>query len=453
MRFSSHFLSKCFEQEIHLNADSISTDSRSIQNHEAFVAIKGERFDGHDFVDQAIKAGARFAIVEESGLAKVKADKSKLIIVKNSIEALRKMAAAYRDLLSCKIFAIGGSNGKTTTKEFLAFLCSQLLGAERVFKTKKSENSILGVAISLLQIKNEEVAILEVGIDEAGWMEKHLHLIRPHYGLITSIQEEHLERLKSIENVAKEELKLLEYLKENNGCFAANVDSQWIKSEKFPQTSLRYSLDERADIEGLFQGNQYLHAFGLLWKNPLPGKHNAQNLLAALTGLRLIFPDLSMDQLKQLHSQIHQFKGEAHRSNWIELPNQIYIFDDCYNANPGSMESSLMTFQELSHGHPRRLVVLGDMLDLGEQSEQAHRRILNLAIVLGFDEILLFGLHFEKAFKLLPAREAKNVKSFTDYPSLEEYLKSRVQERHSIFLKGSRGMRLERLLSIWSSKT
>src|SRR5205085_4819711 len=134
--------------------------------------------------------------------------------------ALRQMAKAYRSTLKIPIFAVAGSNGKTTTKEWLAFLLKELFSAAEIFKTAKSNNSILGIALSLLEIRKEKMAVIEIGIDEPGWMKKHLEVVSPDFGVITNIGEEHLNRLKNIETVAKEELRLLEYLRKNKKAFA-----------------------------------------------------------------------------------------------------------------------------------------------------------------------------------------------------------------------------------------
>lgn len=176
--FSQAFLSKALDQKIKLRKPAlrISTDSRHIRKGDLFAAISGEKFDGHDFVHLASKAGAVGAIVSSKtfkNFDQIPKDFN-LIRVKNTTEALRKLAQSHRRRLKIPVIAVAGSNGKTTTKEWIAFLLGQIFGPQNIFKTQKSNNSILGIALSLLQIGDEKIAVIEIGIDEPGWMDKHL---------------------------------------------------------------------------------------------------------------------------------------------------------------------------------------------------------------------------------------------------------------------------------------
>ncbi len=357
------------------------------------------------------------------------------------------MAKLYRESLNAKFIAIGGSNGKTTTKEFAYFLLQQLFGETRIFKTKKSENSILGIAMSVLQIRQEEIAVIEVGIDEPGWMKQHLEIVQPTFGLITTINEEHLEKLKDLETVAKEELFLLDYLRDHNHSFAANMDSPHIREQKFPSQHLTYGVQEAAQVEGFYSPPNLLHAFGVPFHNPLPGKHNAQNLLAALSLCRLLSPELSIPTFQDLAGSLSQFKGEAHRSLWMQFEKNVQVFDDCYNANPTSMESSLQSFVELAAGMPM-IAILGDMRELGAKAMQAHQRIINLASVMGFQQIILYGPEFMRAAETLLVLP-ETVCVFEDFSDVEEEIREILQSGQAFLLKGSRGMKMERILKVF----
>lgn len=420
-----------------------ATDTRALKPGEVFVAIKGDQFDGNHFVEQALKQGAAFVICENS---------SKLdgeVVVHDSVEFLREAAQLKRSTFeNVQIFAVAGSNGKTTTKEFLSYLCQLCFGEENVYKTLKSENSVLGLAMNLLRIEDHhQVAILEVGIDEPGWMKKHLELMQPNFGIITTIQEEHLHKLKNIETVANEELQLLYYIVKSNGGFAANLDSEWIRLEEMPKNHLSYSLERRADIEGGFRSPGILSAFGVEWANPLSGKHNAQNLLAALTALRLLKTDLKRTDLEFLSQNIKYFKGEAHRSKYFETGNAVFVYDDCYNANPSSMEAALQTYLELSEGL-HRIAVLGEMKELGSSSTASHTRILNLALVSGFEKIFCYGEEFKKAMDLSKS-PAESLSYFDSMEELKKAVQESISSYQSYFIKGSRGNRLERLLDLF----
>ncbi len=454
--FTRSFLGESLGKSILKGQDfgRIWIDSRSVQSGDLFAAVPGEKFDGHDFVAAAAQAGALGAIVSKTNFK----DKESLpqdfclIQVPDTTEALRSIAKAHRQRLKCQIFAVAGSNGKTTTKEWVAYLLGLLHGPDQVFKTLKSNNSILGIALTLLQVRSQPYAVIEIGIDEPGWMEKHLEIVQPDAGLITTIEEEHLENLKNIETVAEEELKLLRFLKLKSGKFAANMDSPWISSQSFPSHTLTYSLDGNSDIEGKYVPPRSLLAFGLTFLNPLAGKHNAQNLLAALAAVRLLHPSLNQASLKRLAEQTTKFVGEAHRSLWLEFGRDVRVFDDCYNANPSSMEKALETFVEVSRGCKQKLV-LGDMRDLGEARTKAHARILNLAMVSEFDEIFLWGEEFSKAWQAasklpLPSDKLK-VSAFTDFESLKKAVRSSIRPADCYFVKGSRSMGLERILPLF----
>jgi len=454
--FTRDFIAKSLNQSLPQGADfaRIWTDSRSVQPGDLFAAVPGEKFDGHDFVHQAFESKAYGALVERTNFKGRERLPSEfcLIEVSSTTEALRSLAASHRNRLHAKIFAVAGSNGKTTTKEWIAFLLSSLHGPEKIFKTLKSNNSILGIALTLLQIRQQSYAVIEIGIDEPGWMEKHLEIVRPDFGLVTTIEEEHLENLKNLETVAEEELKLLKFLAQTSGGFAANIDSPWIASHLKPANCLTYSLDGAANIEGRYLAPRYLSAFGQTFLNPLAGKHNAQNLLAALTAVRLIDPSLQLETLQELSQKTAQFSGEAHRSLWLEYGRNVRVFDDCYNANPSSMERALETFVEVSKGCKQR-VILGDMLDLGEARDKAHARILNLAMVSDFDEIFLFGEAFSKAWETasrlpLPSSGLK-VSAYKDFEVFQKAVKSSILPADCFFIKGSRGMGLERILPVF----
>lgn len=432
----------------------IWSDSRSLQSGDLFAAVPGEKFDGHDFIVEAAKAGALGAIVSQESFKNQESLPKDfcLIHVSDTTEALRCLAKSHRQRLQCQIFAVAGSNGKTTTKEWVAYLLGILHGPDQVFKTLKSNNSILGIALTLLQVRSQRYAVIEIGIDEPGWMEKHLEVVQPNAGLITTIEEEHLENLKNIETVAEEELKLLKFLKDSSGMFAANVDSPWIEKQSFPAKTLTYSLDRRADIEGKYLAPRTLLAFGQTFLNPLAGKHNAQNLLAGLAAIRLLHSSLEQESLRKIAEQTTKFVGEAHRSLWLEFGRDVRVFDDCYNANPSSMEKALETFVEVSRGCKQKLV-LGDMRDLGDSRTKAHARILNLAMVSEFDEIFLWGEDFSKAWQSasklpLPSDKLK-VSAFTDFDSLKKAVRSSIMPADCFFVKGSRSMGLERIIPVF----
>lgn len=446
---SNKILSQFFPQlEASEKIEAISTDSREALDSKVFVGIEGENFDGAQFAKDALKKGAVAAIVSKRAADSYDLHGLKgIIVVDDSLEWLRKLAHEYRRELNSQILVVGGSNGKTTTKEMLAHLFESIYGKEKVFKTKNSENSILGIALSLLRIRSEDYVILEVGIDEPGWMEKHLEILHPQFGLITTINEEHLSKLIDLETVTREELRLLNYLREKAGAFAANMDCEALRLEELPQNSITYGLDVKADIEGRFLEPDRLHVFGHELKIELPGKHNAQNMLAALSLLYLFDPYGFRESLHKLPELVEGFIGAAHRSKLHRLSNGILVFDDCYNANPSSMEKSLGSFCKLAEGLSKT-VILGDMLDLANQSKKMHTRILNLCAVMDLNEILLFGPLFQEALQELK-NPPQNIRHFSDFSELKSHIQNKIEGFQAFMLKGSRAMKLERLLDVF----
>lgn len=428
----------------------IETDSRIALDGALFVAIKGERFDGHDFVTQSFQKGALAALVQRNWVNPIPENEKKLIRVDDPIESLRELAKHYRSQLKTTVIAVGGSNGKTTTKEWIAHFLAELHGQTEVFKTKGSENSILGVALSLLRIRNEKFSVLEIGIDEPGWMQKHLELVQPDSGVITSIAEEHLERLKNIETVAKEELRLLDYIEEKRASFALNLDCSWIQKRSTTTDHLSYSLtkSQRADIEGIYLSPNRLSAFGEIFESPLPGQHNAQNILAALTCVCLSHPEMSRQEIKKLAASCSRFEGAKHRSQILRKEPDLLIFNDCYNANPNSMAKALETFFEIAKKY-EKILVLGDMRELGEQSETAHRRLLNEALVSEARVIYLTGASMKKSLSQLSTSDQKRFLHFDSLEDLKKSLKSEIKSNQAFLVKASRGIGLESVLEIF----
>jgi UDP-N-acetylmuramoyl-tripeptide--D-alanyl-D-alanine ligase len=456
MAFSSEFIGQALNKRVQLSAAAkrISADSRSFHAGDLFAAIRGETFDGHQFISEAAAKGGVGAIIDRDLPTDLKLPSSfSLIQVEDVTLALRQLAAAHRVRLKTKLFAVGGSNGKTTTKEWISFLLEKLDGPNQVFKTKKSENSVLGIALSLLQIREERWGVIEIGIDEPGWMDQHLSVVQPDAGLLTMITEEHLAKLISIEVVAEEELKLLHHLKDREKPFAVNQDDSRIAAFPSAPNSLTYGLKRPAMIEGSYVKPQSLHAFGCTWKQALPGVHNAQNLLAALTAVRILKPDLKMDELRALSQSTGEFQGEAHRSLWLQFPQSIQVYDDCYNANPESMEAALRTFLEVSDGC-RQKAIWGDMRELGAQSQKAHQRLLNLAAVVNMDEVFLFGPEFARAYNTLEKSLALSQTKFRvceEWSDLESAVKKSLSPADTFLVKGSRGMKMERILDLFST--
>lgn len=448
MRVTASVFERCFPSfETSSSTLRICTDSRQLEKGDVFFAIKGENFNGHDFLQKAIDRGALALVVDQSHS---KPPDTTIPILKeaDTTEAIRRLAGLHRESLQTKIFCVAGSNGKTTTKEFLAFVLEKKIGAAFVHKTQKSENSILGLALSLLRMtEHHHYAVIEVGIDEPGWMKKHLELLKPDFACITNIQEEHMAGFKSIEKVAEEELQVLEYCRRNQKAFVANLDNHFIRSAELPSRYWSFALNHSAQVEGLFSSPNILSVFGTRLACPLPGQHNAQNLLCAITSLQAIFPDSRLEDFHFIFDKLREFKNADHRSEVFFTTEDSLVYDDTYNANPGSMEAALEGFNEVASGYSK-MAIIGDMLDLGEHSLNAHKRILNLLSVMDFQYIIVLGAEFHKAAANLHLPDHR-FSLCHDLDEARNLIKEKRSSYQGFFLKASRGVGLERLLDLF----
>jgi len=446
---------------------SISTDSRSIKEGELFWALKGERFNGNDFVIDAVKKGAKGAVVcDTKVLDKLdgldRAATSPLILyVDDCLLALDKFASFWRKNLDLKVVGITGSCGKTTTKELLYLVLSSIWPTE---KTQGNFNNLIGLPLTIFSIpKGTKWAVLELGINQEGEMEKLVEIASPDVAIITHIGPSHLEGLGSIEKVAQEKGRLFESIGKDGLCIV-NLDNKWVvnASKNTKARLVGYSIGEtRADLknieshircisfkpEGLntlmlldFDGKRY--DFML----PLIGEANVQNTLCAAAssyGLGIepitILGALSMAKTLKGRLQVH------------ELSEKITIIDDTYNANPASMSASLNALVKWGSG--LRVAILGDMLELGEQEVALHEQVGRKVAELGIDVLITVGslsrhialgakeaglasdriLHYEEVYQLLD--DLKKL--------LDKLTKS---NKITILVKASRRLRLERIV-------
>ena len=339
--------------------------------------------------------------------------------------------------------------GKHNTKELKAAIIKGKW-TNQVLKTSGSQNGFLGIPMTLLELRPEhKAAVVEVGIDEVGAMEKHLPIVAPTASLVTAIGPEHLEKLMDLETVAREEKLALTYVDTNNGITVLNLDDPWLAplatSLKGPK-GIGFTLGEKASQKTLCgqlstdETVLTVSGLGLSKKDfdlPLPGRHNAQNLLGAI-GMALVHglkPDEIRDGLKT-------FKGAEGRSQIRTLPGGHRVLCDYYNANPPSMAAGLELLATQSHG--RKWACLGDMLELGSQEEGFHRELATLIVQKEIDRVLLFGPRMKWLFDELKHRAFKgHVSHFTTHFDLAQALFQGVSPGDSILIKGSRSMKME----------
>lgn len=421
----------------------VSTDSRQVQQGDVFFALKGERFDGHDFVDQAA-ATAAAVVVEREPAAR---GSCAVLVVDDTKKALGRLAGEYRKDFAPRMVAVCGSNGKTTTKELLAAVLRQRFST---LASEASFNNDIGVPLTLLKLqRSHAAAVLEAGTNHPGELEPLLKMIHPEFGIITSIGREHLEFFGSLEGVAEEEGKLAERLPQT-GKLLLDGDTPW--STRIAQrthatvtcvgwgeqNSWRISRF-RQDRQGItFRVVAPVEQLSGEYRLGLLGRHQALNALYAI----VVAADLGLMRAEIEHGLLECKPAKMRLQLWEA--NGVRVLDDAYNANADSMTAALRTLQELPC-KGRRVAVLGDMAELGAESERAHEEVGRRAAESGVGQLFAVG-------KMAPvtargARQAglNRVMEFNDVDAAAAAVKSFVKEGDLVLLKASRAARLERL--------
>ena len=438
----------------------ISTDSRKIQPGALFVAIQGEKFDGHEFIGDVIKKGAwgilcrrDFKIAEPKGLH--------IFPVENPLNAYRRLAGHWRKQFSVPVIAVAGSVGKTSTKELLTAALRGRFG--EVLRTQGSQNGFVGIPMTLLELRpSHEVAVVEVGIDEPGTMEQHMALVAPTTSVLTTIGPEHLEKLRDVPTVAREEGIALTSVAQSGGTIAVNLDDPWIRPHFNTLKTARkigYTLDRnRANtyatdliLIGSFSDSGTLSVSHpdlgeCSFKPPLPGRHNALNLMAAIAVS--IAVGLTFDQIKK---GLKTFEPPDGRSELREFSDGTQVVCDYYNANPDSMEAGLELLTDIARkksGKSKKLntrwACLADMLELGPDEDRFHRELAGPLMRLKIENILLFGPRMKSLRDELSNRGFQgSVDHFEKQSELTSRLISGVHSGDAILIKGSHSMKME----------
>jgi UDP-N-acetylmuramoyl-tripeptide--D-alanyl-D-alanine ligase len=430
----------------------VCTDSRQVIPGDVFFALRGDRFDGHAFVAEVAKKGAVGVVVEDSR-APQSLPGCAVIGVEDTRKALGSLAARYRSDFRLPIVAVGGSNGKTSTKELIASVLKQKLAT---LWSEASFNNDIGVPLTLLKLeKSHEAAVLEVGTNHPGELAPLVRMIRPDYGVITMIGREHLEFFGDLSGVAREEGWLAELLPPSGKLFI-NGDNEWAQQigARSRARTVRLGLGEnndwrareiRLDNSGItFRVDAPEPEFSGEYRINMVGRHQALNALYAVAlGQQL---GLSRAQIAQ---GLAECKPSKMRLQLWEL-NGVRVLDDAYNANADSMLAALETLQELPC-KGRRIAVLGDMAELGGHNEAAHAEVGRRAAELGVGQLFAVG-------KMAPvvaraAREAglNRVFEFADVETAGAAVKSFVKDGDVLLLKASRASRLERISHLLKS--
>ena len=430
----------------HLRVSRMQSDSRKVRSGDLFVALKGAKADGHDFAETAINHGAVAALV-----SRPISEKLPSIEVEDTLRAYGEIAAGYRKLTGVKVVGITGSVGKTTTKEMTA---SVLEAAYHTAKTEGNHNNNLGLPMTIMDMpENTEVAVLEMGMNHSGEMEYLSDIARPDLAIITNIGTMHIEHLGTREGILQAKLEIMRGMPDDGaGVFNGDEPLLWNiraigKHKKYYYGIENHACDVTAtDIVELDDGVRFVvHGFGQQFELfvPMLGRHAVYNALAATTvGLLLgVKPE-------QIQARFSSFHNTGMRQK-IYVKNGVTIIEDCYNAGPESTEAALDVLAGIKTDG-RRIAVLGDMLELGNRSAAEHYRIGRLAVGKA-DLLLTYGEHSVRTLTgaITGGMNPKNTDHFDTHEAMAHMLKMRVSEGDVVLFKGSRGMRMEKVLQLF----
>jgi UDP-N-acetylmuramoyl-tripeptide--D-alanyl-D-alanine ligase len=428
----------------------VSIDTRKIEKGNLFVPFKGENVDGHQFVRQAIEKGAAAALWDKSVPNPPK--DIPVLVVDDPLLALQSLANQYRHQLDLKVVGITGSNGKTTTKDMVA----NLLGTKyKVHKTQGNYNNHIGLPLTLLSLpKDAEVAVLEMGMSGFGEIELLSEISQPDAAIITNIGESHLQDLGSREGITKAKLEIVQGLKEG-GLFAYYGDEPLLKAQVKDLSLKHVETFGRSEENTISPVNIEMNNDGSrfetsLYKGeefflPVLGQHNIHNALAAI----LIAKEFGVT-VEEMKRGLKSLKLTQMRMEMKEGRKGEKIINDAYNASPTSMKAAVQLVSELE-GFNTKILVLGDMLELGDNEKDFHLEIGRMIDPEKIQHVYTFGKLGEFiATGALESFSPENVHSFQDKNELSQELKNRTRGGELLLFKASRGMKLEEVIEALS---
>ncbi|PIU41609.1 MAG: UDP-N-acetylmuramoyl-tripeptide--D-alanyl-D-alanine ligase [Candidatus Omnitrophica bacterium CG07_land_8_20_14_0_80_42_15] len=428
--------------------EKLSIDSRTIPKDALFIAIKGERFDGHDFIKKALKKGAIGVIV--SKLSLVTSHQSPVTIqVKDTIKALGDIARHRRVSSKTKVIAITGSNGKTTTKDILA---SILKKNSTVLSTRNNENNNIGLPLTMLRLKKEKFCVLEMGMNHFGEIEYLTKIALPDIGVITNIGPSHLEYLGSIEDVFKAKCELIENMDKGKILVIGGDDPYLNRIKKSNARVIKFGLRERNDFKAtsvrFVKGGWNFDVKGKYnIRLNLLGRHNIYNALAAVA-----VGEILGLKIKDMQSSIKRFKPVYGRLELKEIKG-IRIIDDTYNSNPASLNHAIEALTECET-HGKRILVSGDMLELGETSKYFHESVAGVIKDSMIDMLITVGKNSRKTY--LAAKKygiKKDLKHFDKAEEAGRFLKNVTRRGDLVLVKGSRAMKMEGVIGCFTTSS
>ena len=421
-------------QKIHslfLINNSVSIDTRNILSKDIFFAIKGPKFDGNKFINEAIRKGCSYVISDDYKASK---ESDKIIYVKDTVIALQDLANFHRKFLKIQIIAITGSNGKTTSKELIF---NVLKSRYKTTATKGNLNNHLGVPLTLLSMNKEtEIGIVEMGANHLKEIDLLCKIAEPDFGYITNFGDAHLEGFKSLNGIIKGKCELYNYLIDNNKVIfynsknteQSNIINNYTNSFSFGSNSKsnciinKLKSDNRISIK--YKNNSIV--------SNIYGDYNFENISIAIA-----IGDYFKIDLKLIKQGVESFIPENNRSQILKKRNNTIILD-AYNANPSSMDLAISSFDNINTTN--KMIIAGDMFELGETSDKYHQQIINYLEKLTNTLTYVVGVNFCKT------NHSKKIKSFPSTKELINNISKLNISNYSILIKGSRTMQLEKIV-------
>ena len=413
-------------------AHGVCTDSREILPGSLFVAILGDRFDGNNFAEDALERGANIALVSRD-IAVSKGQAA--VVVENTGRMMLELARNWRRRFDIPVVGITGSAGKTTTKEMLFCALSQKYNTH---KTKRNLNNEIGLPITLFNLGEEHTAaVVEMGMSARGEISRLAKAACPTVAVITNIGLNHIEHLKTEENILLAKLEVLDGL-DKNGTLILNADDPYLKSVR--DTGFKtvfFGIENECEYRAENVSGEYFEIMGRGVRLPVAGKHNIYNALAAIATAHECGVPIS-----DAAAGIENFKTDGIRQSIVTTKEGVHIICDYYNASPHSTSAAL---EVLSESNGRKIAVLGDMLELGEYAKESHQKIGEMVYSKGIDALVTVGRLSHYTAEAARALGLECIHGFDNNQDAAEYLKGFLKDGDYVLIKGSRGMKMEEI--------
>lgn len=421
----------------------VCTDTREIKKDAIFFALKGANFNGNEFAEKALEQGCSLAVIDEEKYKKG----DNYLLVNDVLAALQQLANYHRKQLNIPVIGITGSNGKTTTKELIHAVLSKKY---HTLATKGNLNNHIGVPLTLLSItKEHEIAIIEMGANHQGEIQLLCEIAEPDFGIVTNIGKAHLEGFGGIEGVKKGKGELYRFIENKKGKIFVHADDDVLMEIIGTNDKVTYGTKKLYDIVGAMIQSNESEFISLQWSTRytaasmksspvinthLVGVYNYYNLLcAACVG------NYFKVEIEKINEALSEYLPTNNRSQLHKTANNTLILD-YYNANPTSMEAAIENFAKLNQ--PNKMLVLGDMLELGNESESEHAKIVELVNQKNIPNVILVGEYF------MQAGQNSNAKTFKNSDDAAAYLKQLSLKNQTALIKGSRGIKLEKVVEV-----